>query len=102
MAERHPLAKQVARIMTEQAPPTIMIPSTLSPADAEECRAKSLATLEAAAGDGSDVSIDTDGSAFTPGAVQILVATTRTAERMGVSFNTSEQCATILSDLQLN
>ena len=102
MSDRQTPATQVTRIMTEKSPPAILIPSALSPADAEECRTNALAILEAAVGADSGVAIDADGTALTPGAVQILVATTRTAERMGVALIPSDQCATVLSDLQLN
>lgn len=86
--------------MTDQTTDPILIPAALSPAVAEEMREETLKKLEAAKGSSDSLSLDIDGESLTPCAVQILVAASRTAERMGVSLELSEQGQMALSELQ--
>ena len=61
-----------------------------------------LSTLETAKESSTAVKLDVEESALTPVATQLLIATTRTAERYGVALDTSEQCQHVLTELHLN
>ena len=88
--------------MPEQASPTFTVQSALSPADAENAKAEAISMLEAVDQNPREIGFDIDGTALTPCAVQIIVATTRTAERMGIKLCATEQCGSVLSELQIN
>lgn len=88
--------------MTEQVASSIEIPANISPANADAIRSQALTVLEAAKEASTNVWLDVDGDAMTPVAVQMLISTMRTADRFSVSLNISEQCQTVLTDLQLN
>lgn len=80
----------------------IVIPAALSPADADGVRNSTLKMLDAAkAGEGS-LSLDIDGDALTPCAIQLVVATRRTAQQLGVVIEISECSQAALSAIQLN
>lgn len=84
--------------MTPKETSSVVIPAALSPADAEGIRLEALERLEGAKTTGA-VSLDVDGASLTPCALQILIATTRTAERMGVTLEISEQGKSALAEL---
>ena len=86
--------------MSEPASTSILIPSGLSPADAEAVRSKTLEMLNGARDGSNPVAIDFDGDTLSPCALQILVAATRTAEHAGVSYEVSDQGNAVLSALQ--
>lgn len=88
--------------MTDGKSDSFVIPAALSPAAAEETRAGALRMLEAAQEDSGTVTLEVDGDALTPCAVQILISAGRTAERMGLNFQISEQGQKALSELQTN
>lgn len=87
--------------MSEQVAPAIVVPAGLSPADAEKSRESALQTLQAAQQQDSEVSLDIDGSSPTPGAVQLVFATYRTAERMKINLTVLEQCQSVLEALKI-
>lgn len=88
--------------MTDPVPAIIEIPSAISPAEAEDYRMLALSALETAKDRSTAVKLDVEEAALTPVATQLLIATTRTAERYGVTLNTSEQCQRVLTELHLN
>ncbi len=96
------MSSQVSRIMPDQVPSTLTIQSTLSPADAEEAKAEAISKLEAVDPEKREIDFDIDGTALTPCAVQMVIATTRTAERLGIKLCATEQCGSVLSELQKN
>ncbi len=84
--------------MMEQETAAIVIPSGLSPADAEECRAHAMSTLETAHQEASSLVLEVDGTSPTPVAVQLLVSTARTAERMNVKLGLSDASLKVLTE----
>lgn len=87
--------------MPEQVASAIVVPSGLSPAAAEECKESALQILQAAKQEAAEVSLDIDGPSPTPGAVQLVVATCRTAEHMKVNLTVLEQCESVLEALKI-
>ena len=88
--------------MADKVASTIEVPSSISPANAEDFRLQALAMLEAAKESPDKVILDVEAGELTPVAVQLLVAATRTAERFGVAIEPSARCQTLMTELQLN
>ena len=87
--------------MAHQVASSIEIPATISPANADAFRMQVLELLKSGKETASNVSLDLEGQSLTPVAVQLLTATMRSADRLGVSLDVSEKCHSVLTDLQL-
>lgn len=85
--------------MSVQDTSSIMIPAVLSPADAEGVRISALEKLESPDQKDGAISVDIEGEALTPCALQLLVGTIRTAERMEKTLEISERGKAALADL---
>lgn len=72
----------------------VIIPADLSPVDAVPLRESILAALEGAEG---DVGVDLDGEKASMCALQMLVATSRTATNRGISLRLSSRAEDALS-----
>ena len=87
--------------MTDQVATSIDIPAAISPADAEVYRSQILSKLEIAKDSSGSVTLDVDQPSLSPVALQLLIATTRTAETFGVALDISDECQGVFADLRL-
>ena len=90
--------KIVSEMMAQDAS-SIVIPAVLSPADAEGIRIGALEALEGSTQREHSMIVEVEGDSPTPCALQILVAVTRTAERLGQTLEISERGNAALAEL---
>lgn len=94
-------AKDVGPAMnTESTVTPIQIPATLSPADAEDLRVMAMEALRAASDTTQTTEVVVEEYPCSPCALQMFVATQRSAETMGISLTYSGDADALLADMQ--
>lgn len=89
--------KQKAKV--PKRPEPLVLKADLPPADAAETRDLAQARLEEAEAASAPLTVDIEGERPTPCALQILVATTKSAERRGIDLSPTAEAQTVLSSL---
>lgn len=84
---------------TETQSAVLSFQAELSPAEASDVREALLAGLATARDAKKSVSVDVQGEPATPCAIQLLVATTRSAAAAGVDLSLSERAGNILAGI---
>lgn len=82
-----------------EEPSRVTLSSTLSPADADKERDLVIGALDGAAGSEAPLGIDLDGEQLSPCALQLLIATTRSAKNRNVALDLSKTADTALKML---
>ena len=78
----------------------LSLEAALSPAQAGEVREKAIAAIEAAVASGANLRVNLDSDTTSPTALQMLVATVKTAEARGVGTELAETASAVLARVE--